>query len=73
MEVEAVATDEPSYSARLVPALAEWLTQPELIPFLVALGFATAFVHYLLDRAVYRFSDPAVRSAARGLVDPASG
>jgi len=73
MEVEAVATDEPSYSARLVPALAEWLSQPELIPLLVALGFATAFVHYLLDRAVYRFSDPAVRSAARGLVDPPSG
>jgi hypothetical protein len=73
MEVEAVAADEPSYSARLVPALVEWLTQPELIPFLVALGFATAFVHYLLDRALYRFSDPAVRSAARGLVDPPPG
>ena len=55
------------------PALVEWLTQPELIPFLVALGFATAFVHYLLDRALYRFSDPAVRSAARGLVDPPPG
>lgn len=31
---------------------------------LVALGLATGLCHYILDRAVYRFSDPAVRQAA---------
>jgi len=36
----------------------------------VALGFSTAFIHYLLDRGVYRMSDPQVRSAARGLLAP---
>jgi hypothetical protein len=36
---------------------------------LVALGFATGFLHYWLDRAVYRLSDPAVRIAARGLLE----
>jgi hypothetical protein len=37
---------------------------------LLALGFATAFIHYLLDRAVYRFSSPEVRRAACGLLKP---
>ena len=35
---------------------------------LVALGFSTGFIHYLLDRGVYRMSDPQVRSAAQGLL-----
>ena len=35
---------------------------------LVALGFTTGFLHYWLDRAVYRLSQPAVRNAARGLL-----
>src|SRR5205823_10881696 len=39
---------------------------------LLALGFATGFIHYLLDRSVYRMSDPQVRAAARGLVGNAS-
>jgi hypothetical protein len=38
------------------------------VPALVAAGFATGFMHYLLDRGVYRMSDPRVRSAARGLL-----
>jgi hypothetical protein len=36
----------------------------------VATAFATGFVHYLLDRNVFRMSDPRVRAAARGLLDP---
>ena len=39
------------------------------VPMLLALGFATGFIHYLLDRSVYRISDPQVRAAARGLID----
>src|SRR5206468_932289 len=30
--------------------------------------FATGFIHYLLDRSVYRMSDPQVRAAASGLI-----
>lgn len=70
MEVEAAAADEPVYGERLAPGLMEILTQSTVIPWLVALGFTTAFVHYLLDRAVYRLSDPAVRKAASGLLAP---
>jgi hypothetical protein len=39
---------------------------------LVALGFATGFIHYLLDRSVFRMSDPQVRAAASSLL-PRSG
>jgi hypothetical protein len=39
------------------------------VPALVAIGFATGFVHYLLDRGVYRMSDPHVRAAACGLLE----
>jgi hypothetical protein len=35
---------------------------------LLALGFASGFAHYLLDRSVFRLSDPQIRSAARGLL-----
>jgi TonB family protein len=40
---------------------------------LLALGFATGFIHYLLDRSVYRMSDPRVRAAASGLIGNVSG
>jgi hypothetical protein len=38
------------------------------VPGLLALGFATGFIHYLLDRSVYRMLDPQVRAAASDLV-----
>src|SRR3989440_7733436 len=49
-------------------ALATQLRTSSWVPALLALGFATGFIHYLLDRSVYRMSDPQVRAAARGLV-----
>ncbi len=58
------------YGDRLFGALAASLRNSTLIPALIALGFATGFTHYLLDRAVYRFSDPKVRAAAAALVSP---
>jgi hypothetical protein len=58
------------YGDRIFGAVAAGLRTSSWIPALVALGFSTAFIHYLLDRAVYRMSDPQVRSAARGLLAP---
>lgn len=69
MEVEAANENEPSYAMRIVPDLMSWLTRTEVVPWLIALGFTTGFVHYLLDRAVYRLSDAGVRKAARGLLE----
>jgi len=69
LEVEAV-TDEYAYADRLFGEAARWLRSSPFVPPLLALGFATGFIHYLLDRAAFRFSSPDVRQAARGLLGP---
>ena len=68
MEIEAVASDGTYYGDRIFGSFAVALRDSEWVPGLVALGFATGFLHYWLDRAVYRMSRPAVRIAARGLL-----
>jgi hypothetical protein len=67
MEVEA-ADDAATYADRLFGDLALWLRASPWVPALLALGFATGFIHYLLDRSVFRFSSPEVRQAAQGLL-----
>ena len=67
MEVEAVS-DEYAYADRIFGAAALWLRSSPFVPALLALGFAAGFIHYLLDRAAFRFSSPDVRQAARGLL-----
>ena len=47
--------------------VADWLANSPWVPALVAVGFVTAFLHYTLDRAVFRLSDTEVRKAASGL------
>ena len=70
MEVEAVGADGIYYGERFFGEFAVALRTSSWVPALLALGFATGFLHYWLDRAVYRLSDPAVRIAARGLAGP---
>jgi hypothetical protein len=67
----AIALRPRSFSLYLVIWTSQhWVLATGLgVPALVALGFATGFVHYLLDRSVYRMSDPRIRSAARGLFE----
>ena len=72
MEVQAVS-DEFAYADRLYGEWARWLRSSPFVPALLALGFASGFVHYVLDRAVFRFSSPDVRQAARGLLQPRAG
>jgi hypothetical protein len=48
--------------------MAESLRTSSWVPALVALGFASGFIHYFLDRSVFRFSNPEVRAAASGLM-----
>ncbi len=71
LEVEAV-TDEYAYADRIFGDAARWLRSSPFVPALLALGFASGFIHYLLDRAAFRFSSPEVRQAARGLVQSRS-
>jgi len=58
------------YGDRLFGAFATGLRTSVWVPALLSLGFASGFTHYLLDRAVYRFSDPKVRMAAAALLKP---
>jgi hypothetical protein len=67
-EVEANRQGGTYYGDRIFGAVATGLRTSSWVPALVALGFSTGFLHYLLDRSVYRLSDPQVRSAARGLL-----
>ena len=67
MEVEAVA-DDYVYADRIFGDAAWWLRSSPYVPALLALGFASGFIHYVLDRAAFRFSSPEVRQAARGLL-----
>jgi len=68
MEVEAIAADDTHYGDLIFGTLAIELRESEWVPALLALGFTTGFLHYWLDRAVFRFSRPEVRVAARGLL-----
>ena len=68
-EVEANRQGGTYYGDRIFGAVAEALRTSSWVPALVAVGFATGFVHYILDRSVYRMSDSRVRSAASGLLD----
>lgn len=67
-EVEANRDGGTYYGDRIFGAFGEALRTSSWVPALLALGFATGFVHYLLDRNVYRMSNPEVRAAARGLL-----
>lgn len=69
-EVEANREGGICYGDRVYGAAAAALRESSWLPALVALGFATGFVHYVLDRSLYRLSDPAVREAARRLLAP---
>ena len=67
-EVEANRQDGTYYGDRIFGAIATSLRESSWLPALIALGFASGFIHYLLDRSVYRMSDPEVRAAASGLL-----
>jgi hypothetical protein len=68
LEVEGADDDGALYAHRIFGHFATALRTSSWVPALVALGFTTAFLHYWLDRAVYRFSNRRTREAARGLL-----
>jgi len=72
-EVEAGLGEGTFYGDRIFGVVAEELRTSSWVPGLIAIAFASGFVHYLLDRNVFRMSDPRVRDAARGLLDPPRG
>jgi hypothetical protein len=67
-EVEASLDTGKYYGDQIFGAMATGLRTSAWLPILVSLGFASGFSHYMLDRSVFRLSDPDVRLAARGLL-----
>ena len=67
-EVEANRQAGIYYGDRIFGGIATQLRTSSWVPALIALGFATGFIHYLQDRNVYRMSDPQVRAAAAALL-----
>jgi hypothetical protein len=67
VEVAGGPDDRPMVHA-LGPTIEAAMTGPVWLPWLLALGLATGLLHYLLDRAVWRLSDPLVRQATAPLL-----
>jgi len=72
-EVEANRQGGMYYGDRIFGSIVTGLRTSSWVPALLALGFATGFIHYLLDRSVYRMSNPQIRTAARGLLARTDG
>ncbi len=66
-EIEAV-TNDISYTEKIFPNLIEWLRESDLVIFIMALGIATGFLHYWMDRSVYRISDQETGKVAKRLI-----
>ncbi len=69
MEVEALDEGDRGFTGEVLPRVASALATTSWLPALVALGFVTGFVHYALDRAVFRLSNGEVREAAHALFE----
>ena len=67
MEIEALSADS-AYSAQWWPGWWEWIQRQSWLPLVMVIGFSSGFIHYLMDRAVYRFSDPQTRSVLTKLL-----
>ena len=67
MEIEALSADS-AYSAKWWPGWWEWIQRQSWLPLVMVIGFSSGFIHYLMDRAVYRFSDPQTRSVLTKLL-----
>ena len=66
-EIEAVSSGA-RYSELIFPSLIYWLENSSWLILLLGVGLSSGFVHYFLDRAVYRFSDSKTRMTAKNLL-----
>tara|TARA_B100000945_G_C20397209_1_gene605459 strand:+ start:310 stop:1554 length:1245 start_codon:yes stop_codon:yes gene_type:complete len=66
-EIESVSSGV-RYSELIFPTLLYWLENSSSLTFILGVGLASGFVHYFMDRAVYRFSDSETRKCAKDLL-----
>ncbi len=67
LEIEAGDASE-QYGPLLFPRLSAALNTQPWLQICIALGFVTGFVHYLIDRAVFRFSNAETRACSLPLL-----
>ena len=60
LEIDSVDLSN-GFGAGWIPGWQALLGEPSVLTFFLGLAFASGFVHYLMDRAAYRFADPMVR------------
>ena len=60
LEIDSVDVSN-SLGTEWIPGWQNFLMESSWLTFCLGLAFASGFVHYLMDRAVYRFSDPMLR------------
>jgi len=66
-EIEAVSSGA-RYSEVIFPSFMYWLGNSSWVIILVGIGLASGFLHYFMDRAVYRLSDVETRMSAKNLL-----
>ena len=66
-EIEA-ASSGVRYSELIFPSFMYWLENSSWFTILVGIGLASGFLHYFMDRAVYRFYDSKTRMRAKKLL-----
>ena len=60
LEIDSVDVAD-GLGADWIPGWQTMLVESSWLTLCLGLAFASGFVHYLMDRAVYRFSDPMLR------------
>ena len=66
-EIEAVSSGA-RYSEVIFPSFMYWLENSSWVTILVGVGLASGFLHYFMDRAVYRLSDTETSMSAKNLL-----
>ena len=66
-EIEAVSSGA-RYSEVISPSFMYWLENSSWGTILVGLGLASGFLHYFMDRAVYRLADAETSMSAKNLL-----
>jgi len=66
-EIEAVSSGA-RYSEVIFPSFMYWLENSSWVTILVGVGLASGFLHYFMDRAVYRLSDSETRMSVKNLI-----
>ncbi len=61
-------SESDRYGHLLFPVILQLLENSTLLIILVGLGFSTGFIHYLMDRSLFRFSHPATRQRSLPLL-----